>query len=762
VVTGFGTYPQRSGAIEDIALAPDGRVAIVSKGGGEKPVEVAMLGADGSLDRSFSGDGLIQPQLETSRPLSGISVQIAFAGKALLLAGYAGPPDASGVVKKYRPDGRLDHSFGSPVPHGHGRRSGIAELDSGAHELLVQPGGEILLFSGATATRLDPRGKVLHSSSTAGAGEIGVVAMNPQGSFIASAGNDEEPFFSSLLHYSPAARVIHRADFGESPPYVPSRIALAPDGSVLAVSLDEDGVIRALGDDRTPDPAFHGDSPPCRAAEASSAKPSFARIFSLPDGRIVLTGSCGVVRLLADASPDPSFASGGLLGLAVETRQVAVAADGAVVYAGWDTARGPEVTRITPSGEIDPGFGTAGHATISLRTPISAQANALARVPGGGVIAAGRAERRAATGCSGLALARYRADGRLDRGFGERGRVLSEREGFGSASAVAVARSGEVIVAGQTNLQEESGDKPFEPAFAIAKLGPTGSFDRRFGGNGVLVDQISPGHRQRSEIAAMALQPNGRILVAGISQGCPKVDVCYTLARYLANGSRDRSFSGDGILSLAEGGATPKAIALAPNGEIVVTGGGYGRAVTIRLTPRGRLDPAFGRQGVVDRPVRYRYRQGEREVIDLGLAPEAVLLGRDGSVLVGGGNGTSRGFLERYRRDGGLDRSLGRGGRLALNGFGLSAVEASRCGLLLAGATVAKEGLPRMSVLAIPESGRGHRKLLRPFGALHASFGKALVLGGQGRGFIAGSLLRYAGSSEFALAGFDFRSLSGC
>jgi hypothetical protein len=350
----------KASSIEDFALAADGRMAIATKGGGPRPIRVAVLRPDGRLDRTFSGDGLIQPRFSRT------AVQLAFDGKALLLAGSASGPPASGQVRKYDPDGSLDRSFGSPALRGAHRRTGVVNAGSG-DGLLVQPGGDIVLFSGDVITRLDPRGEVLGQTFTR-AGNVGVVAIGPGGGFVLSAGNEVEPFISSLLHFNPAGALVHRVFLGETPPFVPSRIALAADGHVLAVAITtQTGIVRLLGDDRTFDPAFHGDSPPCRAQESGqSPKPTFLKVLPLPDGRIVLTGSCGIVRLLPDGSTDLGFGTDGLLPIPVETRQVAVAIDGTVTFVSGKTPRGPRLTRVTAGGTIDPSFGNGGHAAVSM------------------------------------------------------------------------------------------------------------------------------------------------------------------------------------------------------------------------------------------------------------------------------------------------------------------------------------------------------------------------------------------------------------
>src|SRR5262249_37443992 len=50
---------------------------------------------------------------------------------------------------------------------------------------------------------------------------------------------------------------------------------------------------------------------------------------------------------------------------------------------------------------------------------------------------------------------------------------------------------------------------------------------------------------------SVALQPDGKILVGGFTQGGPDANIDYALARYNADGSLDTSFDGDGKVTTA-------------------------------------------------------------------------------------------------------------------------------------------------------------------------------------------------------------------
>jgi uncharacterized delta-60 repeat protein len=71
-----------------------------------------------------------------------------------------------------------------------------------------------------------------------------------------------------------------------------------------------------------------------------------------------------------------------------------------------------------------------------------------------------------------------------------------------------------------------------------------------------------------SDVAtAVALQPDGKIVAAGVS------DKIFALARYNANGSLDASFGTGGKVTTAVGSSSgASALAIQANGKIVVVG----------------------------------------------------------------------------------------------------------------------------------------------------------------------------------------------
>jgi uncharacterized delta-60 repeat protein len=99
--------------------------------------------------------------------------------------------------------------------------------------------------------------------------------------------------------------------------------------------------------------------------------------------------------------------------------------------------------------------------------------------------------------------------------------------------------------------------------------------------------------------SALALQSDGRVTVAG------RDGRGFLVVRRRASGAPDRSFSGNGRLTIGFDGASragARDIALFRDGRILVAGtitlGGVQRAAVARLQPGGHLDPNFGAGGV--------------------------------------------------------------------------------------------------------------------------------------------------------------------
>lgn len=124
--------------------------------------------------------------------------------------------------------------------------------------------------------------------------------------------------------------------------------------------------------------------------------------------------------------------------------------------------------------------------------------------------------------------------------------------------------------------------------FAVARFLPDGNLDTSFDGDGIVTTSFGDTSAVNH---AVALQGDGKIIAAG---GVSTTS--FALARYLPNGRLDRTFSGDGKLTIDVGGREVNAIVVQPDGKIVAVG----TTALARFRPNGALDTTFGTAGVVN------------------------------------------------------------------------------------------------------------------------------------------------------------------
>ncbi|HET7591341.1 MAG TPA: delta-60 repeat domain-containing protein [Solirubrobacterales bacterium] len=381
---------------------------------------------------------------------------------------------------------------------------------------------------------------------------------------------------------------------------------------------------------------------------------------------------CGALAAApaASAAPgelDPGFGSGGMVKLLDGSEGegwaegIAVQPDGKIVLAGYEKGNAV-VLRLLPNGQPDAGFGSGGKATLDFPGGRS-EARAVALQPNGEIVIAGEAE---VAGNVDFLIARYNPDGSPDASFGggdgiETVPVGSEED---EAQDVAIGPDGRIAATGTVDLPGG------ENGLGVVVLGPDGTPDASFGGDGSLVKQTAIGEGDDRGVA-VALLSGGRVLLgdecgAGRGNG-------FVLLQLLSDGSFDPGFGGgDGIvetpipgegLTIGLGRITD--FALLPDGRIVASGYGadYGGSppgytstvAAVRYTPEGELDSSFASGGI------FTHR-----IDDEGLAT-AVALGEKGRILLGGeyelpGTTTNADWVARLNPDGSLDPSFGSGG----------------------------------------------------------------------------------------------------
>jgi uncharacterized delta-60 repeat protein len=249
-------------------------------------------------------------------------------------------------------------------------------------------------------------------------------------------------------------------------------------------------------------------------------------------GRIVVAGSVrlpspprdnfafALARYMPDGELDDAFSGDGKLttdfgSLADNAYDVAVDPEDRIVAAGrghtgvdFDFA----LARYQPNGELDSTFGAGGRVTTDFGD--SDGARSVAIDPRGRIVAVGRSDLHR----DGFALARYRADGKLDPTFGGNGKARTRFAGFSEAHSVAIDPRGRLVVGG-LNAR----------GFALARYRPDGSRNRSFSHNGKLTTDFgSPNDGANS----VAIDSRERILAAGYGRGH------FAVARYIGGPNR--------------------------------------------------------------------------------------------------------------------------------------------------------------------------------------------------------------------------------
>lgn len=346
-------------------------------------------------------------------------------------------------------------------------------------------------------------------------------------------------------------------------------------------------------------------------------------------------------------------------------------------------------TSVLP-GALDLSFGVDGTVTVDLGNNLEDSGTAVAVQPDGKVVAVGYVS----TSSNGKDFAVIRLDtsGALDGTFSEDGRLTFN---FGSgtrddiARAVAIQPDGKIVIIGEADVL---GFGNFD--IAVARLTSDGAFDASFGTNGRVTTNL-PNNRPDFG-RALALLPDGRILVAGYSNR-PTTGDDFVIGRYSPSGSLDMTFNGSGIATtdfLTNRTDRASSIALQPDGNVVVAGFTNDPSfkndfAVARYGTNGLLDSSFNGTGKVH--------------TDLNLNSDdfgnAITLQSDGKILLAGESSADFGLV-RYNQDGSLDMPFGGGDGIVTTNFGTNAADIGRAVTVQPGGKIIVAGKSRTELAA--------------------------------------------------------------
>ncbi|TAE51175.1 MAG: T9SS C-terminal target domain-containing protein [Bacteroidetes bacterium] len=372
-----------------------------------------------------------------------------------------------------------------------------------------------------------------------------------------------------------------------------------------------DGIVRnriaRANTDGTADAAF------CHEAGANDI---IYAIALQSDGKILIGGSfttyggtaCNyITRLNADGSPDATFNSGGT-GANTLVRYIAIQPDGKILIGGIFTSYNGTsrnyIARLNSNGSLDTGFNPG--------TGANSHVYSLAIQSDGKILIGG--DFTSYNGTARNYIARLNTDGSLDTGF---------NPGTGANSyvnAVSVLSDGKILIGG--NFTSYNGTTRFR----IARINADGSLDTGF----------NPGTGSSGLVNALAVQPDGKILVTGVFTSYNGTSR-NRIARVNADGSLDTGFDpGTGTNNQI------RTLALQADNTILIGGtfttyNGTARNFIARLNTDGSLytgfDPGTG---------------ANSSIFFLALQSDVqVLIGGDFTVY----NGTGRSRVARVNND---------------------------------------------------------------------------------------------------------------
>jgi uncharacterized delta-60 repeat protein len=603
-----------------VAVQPKGQIVLSGtvanfSGGFTEDFGLARYNKNGTLDTTFGTGGVVTTGFGSSNAQSVAGIAIEPVTGAIVVAGTVLDPAFTQdlALARYNPkDGSLDTSFGT---------GGVVITPSApsttttAAGVTIQPGNGAIVVTGTTSgfdsdsnffqDLTLARYRAADGSLDTGFGTGGEVLTD---------------FGAGSRTTGAGAGILANGKIVAS-----GTVTFISGGTVAGFGLagfrSDGGVDRGFGTRGEVITNVPGPSTDITVGEAIQA-----------DGKIIVAGTASVfgptgtinqdfalTRFNADGSVDTRFGNGGsvLTDFGTGTNVLAgvtIQPDGKIVVAGTieGTINGEFVqdfglARYNTDGTLDRSFGNRGEVITDFGPDTSATAGGIAIGPDGTIVVAGSASGFDSDDnfFQDLAVARYGRRGALDTTFGTGGKVLTSLgpDTSVTASGVAIQSSGKIVVAA-TAVDPET----FNNEFAVVRYNVNGTLDSSFGTGGQVFTALGPDTSLSA--SGIALQPNGKILVAGTFTDFDSSATEFALFRYNQNGSMDSSFGmgGEVLTSLGQGvSAFAAGLALQPNGQIVVVGtfqefgdaGVSGGIALARYNTDGSLDQTFGTGGEV-------------------------------------------------------------------------------------------------------------------------------------------------------------------
>lgn len=268
----------------------------------------------------------------------------------------------------------------------------------------------------------------------------------------------------------------------------------------------------------------------------------------------------------------------------------------------------------------------------------------------------------------------------LDPTFGKGGIVITDFGGQETANAAALQPDGKIIAAGSS----------FFAGVALARYNPNGSLDNSFGNGG----KVSFTNFPSIGVYAIALQSDGKIVVAGTVKNAITPTGDFVVLRFNPDGSLDDGTSSDStpgdafgavgvglaVTDFSGGQDIATDLAIQPGGKIVVVGTANVFTFDARFgAARYNTDGSLDDGSINDTTPSDSFGNGGKAVSDFagitGGASSVVLQPSDGKIVIGGNVALQQPSrtdfaVSRFNPNGTPDPTFGDGGTRTTDFFG--------------------------------------------------------------------------------------------
>ncbi len=399
-----------------------------------------------------------------------------------------------------------------------------------------------------------------------------------------------------------------------------SALAIQNNGRIIVAA---NGILLRYNDNGTQDNSFNGNSQHIITEYVNSIA------IQKDDKAIICGGSTingidygfTISRFNADGTADISFSGDGiqitnLQGSNDVSTSIAIQNDGKIVAGGF-TGDGNNnnfvIARYNTDGSADFNFSGDGLQITDIAST-NDYCNSIIIQNDGKILALGTAING---GNYHVAAARYQTNGNIDNSFGLNGTLVDYlKQGSTFFTSSAIQKDGKIIAAGYSW-------NGVNYDFALARYNLNGSLDNTFSTDGL---QMTDFGATDDKANAIAIQTDGKILLAGISNGN------FALSRYNVDGSPDIFFDGDGIQTTDFGtNDFATSIVVQKDGKIL-TGG----TMLVRYNADGSIDLSFNENGRI------------------ASVSNSIALQSDGKIVT-----VSSFYVNRYNTDSSIDNTFG-------------------------------------------------------------------------------------------------------